>query len=79
MARVPDNEGGFVGGGTDVVLTDGTKRAQFVEWVEALPASNPPTWLGLPDTAELMAKTNAGGRILTKLSKVLRHGVGCLY
>jgi dynein heavy chain 1 len=56
LARVPDNEGGFVEG-TDVVLTDGTKRQQFVEWVDALPASNPPTWLGLPDTAEVRFHT----------------------
>ena len=47
---------------------EGTKRNQFVEWIEALPSKNSPTWLGLPETAEDMLLANIGVSTLRKLS-----------
>ena len=47
---------------------EGTKRNQFMEWIEALPSKNSPTWLGLPETAEDMLLANIGVSTLRKLS-----------
>jgi dynein heavy chain 1 len=44
----------------EVALPDGNGRAQFLEWVEKLPAQNSPLWLGLPSTAETMLLYNQG-------------------
>jgi dynein heavy chain 1, cytosolic len=36
----------------DVKAPEGTTKSHFVKWVESLPTSNPPEWLGLPSSAE---------------------------
>lgn len=41
-------------------VPDGTTRAQFLAWVEALPDVSTPTWLGLLDNAEVLVSTNKG-------------------
>ena len=36
------------------------RREQFVQWVEQLPDSQTPSWLGLPNNAEVVLLTNKG-------------------
>ena len=45
---------------------EGTKKKQFVQWVDALPNKNSPTWLGLPGTAEDMLLASVGVVTLRK-------------
>jgi dynein heavy chain 1 len=51
----------------EVALPDGNSREQFVAWVNTLPASNSPKWLGLPSTAETMLLRNQAARLTTQL------------
>lgn len=41
-------------------VPEGTTRAHFLTWIEALPDNSTPTWLGLPDNAEILVSTNKG-------------------
>jgi dynein heavy chain 1, cytosolic len=47
-----------------VVIAEGKTKQQFMEWIQALPSTNPPSWLGLPRSAETMVLTNQGQRML---------------
>jgi len=38
--------------GAELILTTGTSKSDFVDWVNALPEREPPTFLGLPPNAE---------------------------
>ncbi|GAB7338645.1 hypothetical protein MBLNU457_5378t2 [Dothideomycetes sp. NU457] len=38
--------------GAELILTTGTSKSDFVDWVNALPEREPPTYLGLPPNAE---------------------------
>lgn len=38
--------------GAELLLTTGTSKSDFIEWVNALPEREPPTYLGLPTNAE---------------------------
>jgi dynein heavy chain 1 len=48
-------------------MPDCVDQAGYLSWVQSLPNSNPPTWLGLPPTAEGHMLTAQGGRVLSKL------------
>ncbi|KAJ8651627.1 hypothetical protein O0I10_012803 [Lichtheimia ornata] len=53
-----------------VVVPDGTKMEQFMEWVNKLPEREPPTWLGLPANAERVLLTLKGNTMLSKVRKM---------
>jgi hypothetical protein len=36
------------------------RREQFLQWIENLPDSQTPSWLGLPNNAEKVLLTNKG-------------------
>eukprot|EP01118_Nematostelium_gracile_P001172 TRINITY_DN1120_c0_g1_i1.p1 TRINITY_DN1120_c0_g1~~TRINITY_DN1120_c0_g1_i1.p1 ORF type:complete len:604 (+),score=181.76 TRINITY_DN1120_c0_g1_i1:243-1814(+) len=47
-----------------------TKRSQFLKWVENLPNTESPLWLGLPENAEVLLLTKKGQSVLRKLLKL---------
>ena len=49
-----------------VTLPDGLNRAAFEQWINALPDTHSPAWLGLPVLAETHRHRLAGQRLLTK-------------
>lgn len=55
-----------VNGSREVLLTvpEGTCKADFERWVDALPVYNSPEWLGLPATAEKRYLSQQGSAIL---------------
>lgn len=55
-----------------VVITapEGSKRADFLSWVESLPATDSPSWLGLPENAELLLLETKANATLQKLLKM---------
>ncbi|TMW64824.1 hypothetical protein Poli38472_008991 [Pythium oligandrum] len=48
----------LVSGDDPVVIAEGKTKQQFVDWVLQLPNVNPPSWLGLPRSAETMLLIN---------------------
>ena len=50
-----------------IVAPEGGKRVDMMQWVEALPEVNSPTWLGLSGAAEMVRLRARGGRVLEKL------------
>ena len=55
-------------------LPDGLGRAALEAWLQQLPDSNPPTWLGLPLSADKQLQTLSGKYILTQLARLQGHG-----
>ncbi|KAJ3336987.1 hypothetical protein HDU93_001788 [Gonapodya sp. JEL0774] len=53
-----------------VVVAEGTKPDHFIEWVEALPDQEPPSWLGLPENADKVLSSNKGFAMLTKVRQM---------
>ncbi|KAG2237733.1 dynein heavy chain [Thamnidium elegans] len=53
-----------------IVVPDGTKMEQFMDWVGKLPDREPPTWLGLPSNAERVLLTLKGNKMLSKVRKM---------
>lgn len=49
---------------------EGTKKAQFVQWVEALPENESPSWLGLSNNAEFLLLENQGKRLISRFLKM---------
>ncbi len=47
---------------------EGTRQEQFFKWINTLPGKNPPTWLGLPPTAEDMLLALGGASMLRKFA-----------
>ncbi|KAI9911312.1 hypothetical protein PsorP6_009030 [Peronosclerospora sorghi] len=50
-----------------LVIAQGKTKVQFMEWVLALPTTNPPSWMGLPLSAETMVLIRQGARMLRNL------------
>uniref|UniRef100_M4C5M6 Dynein heavy chain n=1 Tax=Hyaloperonospora arabidopsidis (strain Emoy2) TaxID=559515 RepID=M4C5M6_HYAAE len=50
-----------------LVIAEGKTKAQFMDWILALPATNPPSWMGLPRSAETMVLISHGVRMLRNL------------
>lgn len=48
-----------------VTLPDATSPAAFMKWANSLPASNPPTWLGLAPNAEAALLATRGEHLLS--------------
>jgi dynein heavy chain 1 len=44
----------------NIVMPEGIRREQFVQWMEALPDRQTPSWLGLPNNAEKVLLTTQG-------------------
>ena len=47
-----------------LTVPEGTTRAHFMQWIDALPDKSTPGWLGLPDNAETLVSTNKGNNLL---------------
>lgn len=54
----------LVSDGEVVTIAEGKTKQQFMDWINALPSTNPPSWLGLPRSAETMLLTNQGQKML---------------
>lgn len=48
-----------------VTLPDATTPAAFMKWANSLPATNPPTWLGLALNAEAALSASRGEQLLS--------------
>jgi dynein heavy chain 1 len=46
------------------------KKSHFLKWIDALPSTESPTWLGLPENAEVLLLTKKGQSVLRKLLKL---------
>ncbi|MBN3298743.1 DYHC1 protein, partial [Amia calva] len=59
-----------VDGYKDIKMPDGIRREEFVHWVEMLPDTQTPSWLGLPSNAEKVLLTTQGIDMLSKMLKM---------
>jgi len=50
-----------------IVIPEANDRATYLSWLQSLPTSNPPTWLGLPRTVEAHLLSSAGTRVAAKI------------
>eukprot|EP00899_Mesostigma_viride_P003254 jgi/Mesvir1/1292/Mv03759-RA.1 len=65
------------GGSSDsdmLLLPDGTSFDALLQWVETLPSSLTPAWLGLPRNVELLRLTQLGQAVLRDLAKLQGTG-----
>lgn len=53
-----------------VSLPDSLSRSAFESWIKSLPDSNPPSWIGLPSTAERQLKRSIAQKALSHLAIV---------
>ncbi|GLD93495.1 hypothetical protein PINS_up002087 [Pythium insidiosum] len=60
----------LVNGEDAVVIAEGKSKQQFLEWIHTLPNANPPSWLGLPRSAETMVMVNKGQDMLRKFNSM---------
>lgn len=56
--------------GKNLTMPDGIRREQFVQWTDALPDTQSPTWMGLPNNAEKVLLTNQANEMIGKLLKM---------
>lgn len=59
-----------VDGHKDIQMPDGIRREEFVQWVELLPDTQTPSWLGLPNNAEKVLLTTQGIDMISKMLKM---------
>ncbi|KAL1257320.1 hypothetical protein QQF64_010564 [Cirrhinus molitorella] len=59
-----------VDGHKDIKMPDGIRREEFIHWVEMLPDTQTPSWLGLPSNAEKVLLTTQGTDMMGKLLKM---------
>merc|ERR1711871_604769 len=57
----------------DLKAPEGTTKAQFIKWVESLPSSNPPEWLGLPSSAETRLLNLQARHLISSFTKLQRE------
>ncbi|RKP08503.1 dynein heavy chain [Thamnocephalis sphaerospora] len=65
FALVPAGEDGRA-----VMIPEGTKMEQFMEWANRLPEREPPSWLGLPGNAERVLLTTKGNALLSNVRRM---------
>lgn len=53
-----------------IVMPEGIRRDQFLQWIEGLSDRQHPAWLGLPNNAEKVLLTTRGTDMVTKLLKM---------
>ena len=46
------------------------RREQFLQWIESLPLNQSPSWLGLPNNAEVVLLSTKGLSMTAKLLKM---------
>ncbi|KAM9964742.1 hypothetical protein ACTFIW_004524 [Dictyostelium discoideum] len=51
-------------------VPEGTTRAHFMKWIEALPEISTPIWLGLPENAESLLLSNKARKMINDLQKM---------
>lgn len=61
---------GNVEGQRHITMPDGTRRDQFLKWIESLSDRQTPIWLGLPNNAEKVLLTTHGTDLVSKLLKM---------
>ncbi|XP_069493861.1 cytoplasmic dynein 1 heavy chain 1 [Ambystoma mexicanum] len=59
-----------VDGHKDIQMPDGIRRDEFVQWIELLPDTQTPSWLGLPNNAERVLLTTEGIDMISKMLKM---------
>ncbi|XP_063040383.1 cytoplasmic dynein 1 heavy chain 1 isoform X1 [Engraulis encrasicolus] len=59
-----------VDGHKDIKMPDGIRREEFMHWVEMLPDTQTPSWLGLPSNAERVLLTTQGYDMMGKMLKM---------
>uniref|UniRef100_A0A6Q2XKD4 Cytoplasmic dynein 1 heavy chain 1 n=1 Tax=Esox lucius TaxID=8010 RepID=A0A6Q2XKD4_ESOLU len=59
-----------VDGHKDIKMPDGIRREEFMHWVELLPDTQTPSWLGLPSNAEMVLLTTQGTDMMGKMLKM---------
>ena len=62
-AHEGDEEGGLT-------VPGGTGMAEYMEWVNALPEREPPTYLGLPANAEKLLLVGQGKHVISDLARI---------
>eukprot|EP00105_Crassostrea_gigas_P045649 XP_019929797.1 PREDICTED: cytoplasmic dynein 1 heavy chain 1 isoform X11 [Crassostrea gigas] len=63
--------GNVDGHGKKIIMPDGVQREQFVQFADILENdSQTPAWLGLPNNAEKVLRTNLGSNLIAKLMKM---------
>ncbi|KAK6637160.1 Dynein heavy chain, cytoplasmic [Polyplax serrata] len=65
-----DGVAGGPGGQRHITMPDGSRRDQFLQWIEALSDRQTPSWLGLPNNAEKVLLTTRGTDLVGKLLKM---------
>jgi len=58
------------GSQSSLTIPDGKSKQDFVNWVEQLPNTESPVWLGLPENAEVLLLTRQGQTMLRKLLRL---------
>lgn len=61
-----------------VTLPDATSPDSFIKWANSLPASNPPTWLGLAPNAEAALLASRGEQLLSTWQVTCQFSVACV-
>ena len=59
------------GDGQSLVLPEGTSKETFLNWVEALPDREPPSYLGLPDNAEKALLLGQGKKMVEQVKTIM--------
>ncbi|KAJ3212195.1 hypothetical protein HDU67_003972 [Dinochytrium kinnereticum] len=57
-------------GGNKLIIPEGTRMDQILQWVSGLPDQQPPSWLGLPSNAERVLMAARGFETLSKVRKM---------
>lgn len=71
LAREQDNENIIGSSMPNITIPEGIiRRDEFLNWVESLSDRQTPSWLGLPNKAELVLLTNHGVDLISKLLKL---------
>ncbi|GAA97827.1 uncharacterized protein L969DRAFT_96169 [Mixia osmundae IAM 14324] len=63
----------LVQGQTQLRAPDGLKLTDYIAWAEALPEREPPSWLGLADSAQKLVAIDQGNRLVASLRRVAAH------
>ncbi|XP_013402014.1 cytoplasmic dynein 1 heavy chain 1-like isoform X1 [Lingula anatina] len=56
--------------GKAITMPDGIRREQFVQWSDNRTELQTPSWLGLPNNAEIVLLTNQGSDLVNKMLKM---------
>ncbi|VDP01524.1 unnamed protein product [Soboliphyme baturini] len=56
--------------GRKIIMPEGVRREQYIEWVDSIQYLQSPSWLGLPNNAETVLLTTRGQTMVRKLLKL---------